>query len=150
MLIMLESPKIYYSRTDKDSRTFPGRSNSATLGSDSATPEGTCASVARSDTKSAHMQSARPNSRRRERTALTATDAHPPNDTDHRPPPEAGVGSESNVQVTRRIETETRGGGSCASACWAFRSINVPDAQERRRLAASGSALLARAWSNES
>jgi hypothetical protein len=30
----------------------------------------------------------------------------------HRPPPEAGAGSESSVRKTRRIETEARGGGS--------------------------------------
>jgi hypothetical protein len=39
----------------------------------------------------------------------------PLNDTDHRPPPETGAGSESSVQSTRCVQTETRGGGSRAS-----------------------------------
>jgi hypothetical protein len=36
---------------------------------------------------------------------------------EHRPTPETGAGSESSVQRTRSIETEARGGGSCASDC---------------------------------
>src|ERR1039457_2199117 len=40
-----------------------------------------------------------------------------PNDEDHRPPPETGVGSQSSVRTYRRIQTETRGGGSCGSTC---------------------------------
>jgi hypothetical protein len=39
-----------------------------------------------------------------------------PNDTDHRPPPEAGARNEPGVRRTRSIETEAWGGGSGASA----------------------------------
>jgi hypothetical protein len=42
------------------------------------------------------------------------------NDTDHRPPPATGAGNESSVRKIRRIETETLGGGSCASDCSVF------------------------------
>jgi hypothetical protein len=45
------------------------------------------------------------------------------NAKDHRSSPEAGAGNESSVPKTRGIETEARGGGSCASDGSAFSCV---------------------------